>query len=225
MEPTDVERRVIDAAEALALTLGDDDNHTVAAAVMDVDGRIYQAVNLYHFTGGPCAELVALGVAAAAGAPPLLTIAAAGDQGRALISPCGRCRQVLWDQHPDIEVAVPTDAGPVIRRIRDLLPDSYTHPDTRPRRLVRFSQRYYDEVVSGQKTTTVRWNDQISLGPATFVFEGHPDFAHVDGEVLALEPVALRDLDSGYAESLRGHYPTMPDDAQLTRVVFRVDAN
>ena len=53
VEPLRAERRVIDAAEALARSLGDNDNHTVAAAVMDVDGHIYQAVNVYHFTGGP----------------------------------------------------------------------------------------------------------------------------------------------------------------------------
>lgn len=224
MEPSAGERRVIEVAEALALTLGDDDNHTVAAAVMDIDGRIHEAANVYHFTGGPCAELVALGVAAAAGARQLLTIAAAGDRGRGLISPCGRCRQVLLDQHPDILVAVPADTGPVVRSIRDLLPDSYVHPDAQPRRIVRFNQRYHDEVVSGRKTTTIRWNDPILPGPATFVFEEHPDFAHIDGEIVAVEPVALRDLDAGYVAALRDHYPGMPDDAELTRVAFRVSA-
>jgi cytidine deaminase len=117
VEPLEAERRVIHAAETLARSLGDDDNHTVAAAVMDVDGRIHQAMNIYHFNGGPCAELVALGVAAAAGAKQLLTIAAAGDRGRGLIPPCGRCRQVLLDHHPDILVAVPAETGPVVRPV------------------------------------------------------------------------------------------------------------
>lgn len=95
---------------------------------MDVDGRIHEAVNVYYFTGGPCAELVALGVAAAAGAKQLLTVAAAGDRRRGLIPPCGRCRQVLLDQHPDIMVAVPTQRGPEMRPIRKLLPDTYVSP-------------------------------------------------------------------------------------------------
>lgn len=121
MEPLENEQRVIDAAESLARRLGENDNHTVAAAVMDIDGRIHEAVNVYHFTGGPCAELVALGVAATAGAKRLVTIAAAGDSGRGLIPPCGRCRQVLLDQHPDILVAVPTKSGPALQPIRKLL--------------------------------------------------------------------------------------------------------
>ncbi|MBF4570817.1 cytidine deaminase [Plantibacter sp. VKM Ac-2880] len=125
MQPLEAQQQVIDAAEALARTLGDNPNHTVAAAVMDLNGRVHQAVNVYHFNGGPCAELVALGVAATAGATQLLTIAAAGDRGRGLIPPCGRCRQVLLDQHPNILVVVPGGDGPVMRPIRELLPDSY----------------------------------------------------------------------------------------------------
>jgi cytidine deaminase len=65
MKLFDSERRVVDAAQHLAATLGDDPNHTVAAAAMDTAGRIHTAVNVFHFTGGPCAELVVLGAAAA----------------------------------------------------------------------------------------------------------------------------------------------------------------
>lgn len=128
MRPLPDQQRVIDAAEALAARLGHDPNHTVAAAVIDGDGRVYQAANVYHFTGGPCAELVALGVAAAAGATQLRMIAAAGDGGRGVIPPCGRCRQVLRDQHPDILVAVPGGDGPQVHPVRTLLPHSYLAP-------------------------------------------------------------------------------------------------
>ncbi|WP_245554955.1 cytidine deaminase [Nesterenkonia alba] len=82
MEPSPSEQRVIDTAEELARTLGSDPHHTVASAAMDTSGRIHTAVNVYHFTGGPCAELVVLGLAAAARAGPLVTMAAAGDGGR-----------------------------------------------------------------------------------------------------------------------------------------------
>lgn len=222
MEPLEAERRVIDVAEALAQTLGDDDNHTVAAAVMDISGRIYKAANVYHFTGGPCAELVALGVAATAGAKQFLTIAAAGDRGRGLISPCGRCRQVLLDHHPDIMVAVPTAHGPRVRPILKLLPDAYISPDSQVRRLVRFSKRYDKAVISGEKTTTIRWDDPITVGPATFVFEDHPEFAYVDGEVLSVEPTTLKELTPDDAAGLRAHYREMPEDPELSCVTFRV---
>lgn len=128
MNGADLLQQVVEAAEHLAVTLGDDPNHTVSAAAVDSSGRIHTAVNVYHFTGGPCAELVLLGTAAAANAGPLLAIAAAGDQGRGLIPPCGRCRQVLLDLQPGISVAVPGAVGPELRPIQALLPDAYLGP-------------------------------------------------------------------------------------------------
>ncbi|WP_277212253.1 cytidine deaminase [Isoptericola croceus] len=123
MEPLRSELRLIAEAESLATQLGDDPNHTVAAAALDTQGRIHTAVNVYHFTGGPCAELVAIGAAAAAHAGPLVAMAAAGDRSRGLIPPCGRCRQAMLDLHPDVVVAVPTPDGPRMRPITKLLPD------------------------------------------------------------------------------------------------------
>jgi hypothetical protein len=49
MQPLDAEQQVIDAADALARALGWDDNHAVAVSAMDIDGRIHEAVNVYHF--------------------------------------------------------------------------------------------------------------------------------------------------------------------------------
>jgi cytidine deaminase len=144
MEPLRSELRVIEVAETLARTLGDDPNHTVAAAALDAQGRIFTSVNVHHFTGGPCAELAVLGAVAAAGSGPLVAIAAAGDRSRGLIVPCGRCRQVLLDLHPDVLVAVLTEEGPRMRPIAKLLPDTYFFPDARAERssgLIRATSR------------------------------------------------------------------------------------
>ena len=99
--------------------------HTVGAAVRDVRGWTYVGVNLHHFTGGPCAELVALGHARGAGARELTTIVAVGDRGRGPLSPCGRDRQVLLDHHPGIRVVVPTGSGVGSVLIEDLVPFAY----------------------------------------------------------------------------------------------------
>jgi len=96
--------------------------HTMGAAVRGVDGRMYGGVNLFHFTGGPCAELVALGHARASGARRLSTIVAVGNVGRGPVGPCGRDRQVLFDYHPGIRVILPTGDGLRSVRIRDLMP-------------------------------------------------------------------------------------------------------
>jgi cytidine deaminase len=116
---------LIEHARRIVEAHGDGEVHTVGAAVRDVQGRIFGGINLYHFTGGPCAELVALGHARASGARELTAIVAYADRGRGVIPPCGRDRQVLLDYHPDIAVLVPTVDG--IRRvtIKHLLPHAY----------------------------------------------------------------------------------------------------
>jgi len=111
LTPDDLEliefaRKIIDAH-----TDGEDGIHTMGAAVRGVDGRMYGGVNLFHFTGGPCAELVALGHARACGAKELSTIVAVGNMGRGPVGPCGRDRQVLFDYHPKIRVILPTTEG------------------------------------------------------------------------------------------------------------------
>ena len=193
MEPLESELTVIAAAEALAQKLSGNPNHTVAAAVLDTAGRIHTAVNVYHFTGGPCAELVALGVAATAHAGPLVAIAAAGDQSRGLVPPCGRCRQVLLDLHPDILVAVPAPQGPRMRAIVKLLPDAYFFPDAHATRVLRFNKQYYDDVASGVKTSSVRWDESVAIGPAILYFE---DSGAAPRRDLGRAPVPARRPDS-----------------------------
>ena len=116
-ELIDFARRVVDAH-----TDGDGGVHTMGAAVRGADGEMYGGINLYHFTGGPCAELVALGHARASGARELSTIVAVGNLGRGPVGPCGRDRQVLFDYHPRIRVLLPTGDGVRSVAIRDLMP-------------------------------------------------------------------------------------------------------
>lgn len=56
------------AAQETAETQADDLAHAMAAVGRDAAGRIHVGVNLYHFTGGPCAEFVAIAAARASGA-------------------------------------------------------------------------------------------------------------------------------------------------------------
>jgi len=122
-ELVDLARRTVDENSD-----GEVGVHTMGAAVRAADGRTFAGINVFHFTGGPCAELVALGHARASGARELVTIVAVGDGGRGVQSPCGRDRQVLADYHPDIRVIIPTEGGPVTVRAADLLPLAYVTP-------------------------------------------------------------------------------------------------
>ncbi|MGO1264683.1 hypothetical protein [Brevibacterium aurantiacum] len=238
MDLYDSELQVIAAAEALAVRLGATESHTVAAAVMDTHGRIHTGVNVHHFTGGPCAELVAIGNAAAAEAGPLVTIAAAGDGGRGLLFPCGRCRQVILDLHPDALVAIPGSASagpPEIAPITALLPHYYRQPESAPQRLLRFHPRYYEATTSARKNLTVRWKESHTPGPALAYFEHTEhgplpiDINSVDTHRLSeLTPqiLQLKDRSSveGYVANLRDHYPTMPEDPEVDVVTFRLSA-
>ncbi|MGH3096997.1 MAG: cytidine deaminase family protein [Streptosporangiales bacterium] len=124
---TDDERQLVELARSTIdanTDAGPDEDgvHTMGAAVRASDGRMFAGVNLYHFTGGPCAELVALGAARAAGAREITTIVAVGNHGRGPVGPCGRDRQVLFDYHPGIRVVLPTELGARSVLITDLMP-------------------------------------------------------------------------------------------------------
>jgi cytidine deaminase len=119
---TDEDIELIEFARRIAEDHSDGNVHSVGAAVRDVNGQMHGGINLYHFTGGPCAELVALATARANGARALETIVAVGNEGRGVIPPCGRDRQILFDYHAGISVIVPTRDGDRSVAIEDLLP-------------------------------------------------------------------------------------------------------
>lgn len=106
-------------------TDGPDGVYTMGAAVRAIDGRMFAGINLYHFTGGPCAELVALGRARAEGARELTTIVAVGNEGRGVQGPCGRDRQIFVDYHPELRVILPTAQGVGSVIATDLLPEGF----------------------------------------------------------------------------------------------------
>lgn len=130
MPLTEQETGLIQTATATINNIPVSDDYSVASSALASDGRVFTGVNVYHFTGGPCAELVVLGVAAAAAAERLTHIVAVANENRGILSPCGRCRQVLLDLHPDIKVILPAPHGQGrVVGIRDLLPSAYEWED------------------------------------------------------------------------------------------------
>ncbi|MFF9273869.1 cytidine/deoxycytidylate deaminase family protein [Streptomyces griseosporeus] len=123
------DRELVRAAAEVARTRCRGDNHTMAAAARARDGRIVTAVNAYHFTGGPCAELVLIGTAAAQGAYDLDTVVAVGDRDRGVVPPCGRCRQVMFDYFPELRVIVGNGDRMRAVPIAELLPETYVWAD------------------------------------------------------------------------------------------------
>lgn len=123
------ETTILQTATDTITQIPSSDTHSVASAALSTDGRVFSAVNVYHFTGGPCAELVVLGVAAAAGALELSHIVAVGNDARGVLNPCGRCRQVLVDLQPRIRVVVSRHGELESVAIGELLPAAYEGVD------------------------------------------------------------------------------------------------
>ncbi|HVC04427.1 MAG TPA: hypothetical protein VND88_07095 [Candidatus Acidoferrales bacterium] len=120
LDPEDLE--LVARATEIVDRCGDGRVHTVAAAARAGDGRVVTGLNVYHFTGGPCAELVLLGNAAEVGIDRLDVIVAVADRTRGILPPCGRCRQTLLDYHPGIRVLITVDGEVQSVPIADLLP-------------------------------------------------------------------------------------------------------
>ncbi|KAL4780693.1 cytidine deaminase-like protein [Aspergillus varians] len=125
MPLTTSQAALVETATATINRIPLSEDHSVASAAISSDGRIFSGVNVYHFTGGPCAELVVLGVAAAAGAEQLTHIVAVGNNDRGILSPCGRCRQILLDLQPGIQVLVGAKGSERSVPVAESLPFSY----------------------------------------------------------------------------------------------------
>jgi cytidine deaminase len=87
-------------------------NFKVGAALETSDGRIYSGCNVENATYGltVCAERVALWKAISEGERKFARIAvASGSDSPA--TPCGACRQLLWEFCGDIEVILTNPQG------------------------------------------------------------------------------------------------------------------
>ena len=112
----------------------------VGAALRTRDGRIYAGVNLDAYLGrmAVCAEAVALGRAVTEiGETGIETIVAVrhpepaeSDQAIVVVSPCGSCRELIWDYDRNARVIVPSGNGPVTVNIGELLPNKYSRERT-----------------------------------------------------------------------------------------------
>ncbi|MGY1844670.1 ASCH domain-containing protein [Modestobacter sp. SYSU DS0875] len=233
MEPTPHDRELVDAAEQVIAAHGDGALHTVAAAVRDEHGDVHVGVNLYHFTGGPCAELVALATARAAGALAPQTIVAVGDAGRGVLSPCGRDRQVFADHHPHLRVIVPRSTGAEVVRAADLLPRSFSWPAEQVQRL-RFRATHLDAVRAGRKRLTLRFHDPVQVGRALLVFES-PVNVSLPGRITSTVAKRVSEVTEEEAHAdgfqsradvlplLRGYYPDLQADDTIVLVAFELD--
>ena len=97
--------------------------HTVGCAVLCKSGNIYKGVNC-DGNHGSCAEYITIGMAISNGEREFDTIVAVHEKHlNSVISPCGNCRQMLYEYCPYIKVIVNDENGNLIKiKASDLLP-------------------------------------------------------------------------------------------------------
>ena len=98
-------------------------NHTVGCALLCKNGEIYKGVNCDGIHGS-CAEYITMGIAISNGERGFDTIVAVHDKApNCVVSPCGNCRQMLFEYCPNIKVIVNDENGNLIKvTAKDLLP-------------------------------------------------------------------------------------------------------
>ena len=98
-------------------------HYKVGAAVLCEKGKIVVGCNVENsqfLPVGTCAEVTALHGARAQGFKTFQTLAIVSENG---VGPCGKCREVIWDHNPKMElVLVDTRGKAQTVRIADLLP-------------------------------------------------------------------------------------------------------
>jgi cytidine deaminase len=132
----DADRELIEAAREAIRRRYRFDWQEVGAAVRTRSGRIYVGVSLDAYLGrmAICAEAVALGAAITnSGESGIDSIVAVRhpppdetDRTIAVVSPCGACRELIWDYDRNARVIVPGRSGPAAVLISDLLPNKYS---------------------------------------------------------------------------------------------------
>jgi cytidine deaminase len=130
------DQELIAAARATIKRCYRDDWQEVGAALRTRSGKIFTGVNLDAYLGrmAVCAEAVALGHAVVdrgdAGIDTIVAVRHPApqdkDQTIAVVSPCGACRELIFDYDPKARVIVPNGKSPSIVPIGELLPNKYT---------------------------------------------------------------------------------------------------
>jgi cytidine deaminase len=138
------EQELVDAATAAIKLRYRNDWQEVGAALRTRSGRIYTGVNLDAYLGrmAVCAEAVALGRALVDRGDDGIDMIVAvrhpppeeADQDIAVVSPCGACRELIFDYDRNARVIVPEPLpgkrgregrGASVVAIGELLPNKY----------------------------------------------------------------------------------------------------
>lgn len=126
-----IEELLIGARQASAQAYAPFSKFYVGAAILTQSGEIFTGCNVENSSYGltNCAERTAIFTAVAAGAlsaeRALVAIAVVNREGE-VCSPCGACRQVIFEFGPDAVVIYRAHSGKIAQtKATDLLPEGF----------------------------------------------------------------------------------------------------
>ncbi len=127
MTEIDWEALTAAAVQAMGHAYAPYSHFPVGAAALVNDGRIVSGCNVENasYGLGLCAECGLVSALHASGGGRLVGLACVGGDGQPLM-PCGRCRQLLWEQG-GFELLVKTERG--IVPMTEILPDAFGPDD------------------------------------------------------------------------------------------------
>ncbi len=120
------------ATKAMRLAYAPYSSFPVGAAALVDDGRLVSGCNVENaaYGVGLCAECGLVSQLHATGGGRLVAVVCVDGHG-AVLMPCGRCRQLLWE-HGGPTLLVMTVRG--VRPMSEVLPDAFGPADLRERR-------------------------------------------------------------------------------------------
>ncbi|MCD6446906.1 MAG: cytidine deaminase [Candidatus Marinimicrobia bacterium] len=105
-------------------------NFQVAAALLCTDGEIITGINIESSSYGlsVCAERNTIATAVAKGKKDFIAMAVVSQNG---VTPCGACRQVIFDICGDIDIILSDGNGNIqdVTTTKVLLPKAFSHKD------------------------------------------------------------------------------------------------
>lgn len=102
--------------------------YTVGAALLTADGEVVTGCNVENVSYGlaNCAERTAVFKAVSEGKTAFRAVAVVGLRDDQPCTPCGACRQVMFEFAPELAVVtVGADGAPRVVSLADLLPEAF----------------------------------------------------------------------------------------------------
>jgi len=120
------------ATEAMRRAYAPYSSYPVGAAGQVDDGRVVSGCNVENASFGLtlCAECGLVSALHAGGGGRLVAVVCV-DRDGAVVMPCGRCRQLLWE-HGGPQLLLQTVQG--VRRLEEVLPDAFGPAELEERR-------------------------------------------------------------------------------------------